>query len=105
MKLAVKFAAFSSAAVVVLALVASVMIVRDINDLYDEVMTEMGEFKEYANGAWDVGRRVLAADEFNCCRACSFSPRLKFVRPDTLTTDKVIPAEAEEACSKNIYSF
>lgn len=52
-KLAVKFAAFSSAAVVVLALVTSILIVRDINDLYDEVMGDMQEFKDYSNGAWD----------------------------------------------------
>lgn len=52
-KLAVKFAAFSSAAVVVVALVASVLIIRDINDLYDEVMKDMTEFKDYSNGAWD----------------------------------------------------
>jgi hypothetical protein len=52
-KLAVKFAAFSSAAAIVLALVTAVFIVRDINSLYDEVTNDMTEFKDYANGAWD----------------------------------------------------
>jgi hypothetical protein len=52
-KLAVKLAAFSSAAVVVLAIATSFFIVRDINQLYDEVMSDMDEFKEYSNNAWD----------------------------------------------------
>jgi hypothetical protein len=52
-KFAVKTAAFASGAVVVLALVTSILIVRDINQLYDEVMADMVEFKDYSNGAWD----------------------------------------------------
>uniref|UniRef100_A0A914RDM4 Nematode cuticle collagen N-terminal domain-containing protein n=1 Tax=Parascaris equorum TaxID=6256 RepID=A0A914RDM4_PAREQ len=52
-KFFVGLATAGSACAIVVSLVAVCVIFNDINNLYDDVMDEMGDFKVVADDAWD----------------------------------------------------
>lgn len=51
-KAAVVLASGGSAVIIALCLISVGVLFNDINSFYDEVMTDMQEFKTYANDAW-----------------------------------------------------
>ncbi|VDM79348.1 unnamed protein product, partial [Strongylus vulgaris] len=76
-KFFVTFASGASGLVIVVSLICVGMLFQDINNLYDDVMDDMQEFKMLANEAWkemvvpskDVdifGRKKRFAPECNC---------------------------------------
>uniref|UniRef100_A0AC34GG43 Nematode cuticle collagen N-terminal domain-containing protein n=1 Tax=Panagrolaimus sp. ES5 TaxID=591445 RepID=A0AC34GG43_9BILA len=51
-KAVILFASVGSGIVIFGCLIGVAVLFNDINNLYDEIMTDMGEFKMYANDAW-----------------------------------------------------
>ncbi|CAD5217198.1 unnamed protein product [Bursaphelenchus xylophilus] len=51
-KVVVGVTASASTIIIAIAVATSVILFQDINNLHDEIMTEMGEFKHIANDAW-----------------------------------------------------